>query len=56
MAMTFITKVISMGFELELQIDEEHEDAKYFQIYRQIRDLITGGAIPGGSKLPSIRT
>ncbi len=56
MAMTFITKVISMGFELELQIDEEHEDAKYFQIYRQIRDLITSGAIPGGSKLPSIRT
>ena len=44
-----------MSFELELKIDEEHEDAKYFQIYTQIRDLILNGAIPSDSKLPSIR-
>ncbi len=44
-----------MGHNLELEIDEKHEDAKYFQIYSQIKDLILTSAIPGGSKLPSIR-
>lgn len=44
-----------MSYKLELNIDENHDDAKYFQIYRQIKDLIMSGAIPSDSKLPSIR-
>lgn len=44
-----------MGFRLELKIDRESEEAIYFQVYRQIRDLILNGAISDDSKLPSIR-
>ncbi len=45
-----------MSYELNLKLDELNKDAKYFQIYSQIRDLILNGAIPGDSKLPSIRS
>ncbi len=44
-----------MRFELEFEINDEHEDTKYFQIYSHIRGLILNRALPGGSKLPSIR-
>ncbi len=44
-----------MAFELELRIDRKNEEAIYFQIYKQIRDLILNGAICSNSKLPSIR-
>lgn len=44
-----------MNFDIELKIEEGHEDTKYFQIYSHIRNLILNGALAGGSKLPSIR-
>lgn len=50
-----IVKGLNMGFRLELKIDRENEEAIYFQIYKQIRDLILNGAISDDSKLPSIR-
>lgn len=39
---------------LDLRIDKNKEEPAYFQIYEQIRNLITSGALKGESKLPSI--
>lgn len=41
---------------LDLRIDKNKEEPAYFQIYEQIRNLITSGALKGESKLPSIRS
>lgn len=40
---------------LNLKIDKSKEEAAYFQLYEQIRELIVNGALQGDSKLPSIR-
>ena len=44
-----------MPLKLELKVDRDKEEAIYFQIYEQIRDLILNGSISKDSKLPSIR-
>ncbi|MDD4833951.1 MAG: PLP-dependent aminotransferase family protein [Lutispora sp.] len=40
---------------LNLKIDKSIDEAVYFQLYQQIRELIKNGALEGDSKLPSIR-